>query len=657
MTDAAGSEGWSYGDITNQGPVVVDQRTTNSVIKTATYQSNLDGSLASLTYPSGRVITYALASSGSTTASRVASAVDSTGPINYATGALYAPQGALFYVQNGAGFYSTSLFNDRLQPCWTYANTSSSGAPTTCTQTGVSNAAIMDFQYSFGLGTADNGNVSRISNRRTTGRSITYQYDELNRIHDAVTDATSGQFCWGQLFGTQSGSTFTSGYDPWGNFKTITPDPSRPGCSVNTMARTINVYNKIVDTNYVYDADGNLTADPSLTYTYDNENHLSATAGVSYTYDGDGKRVRKSNGKLYWYGTGTDALDETDAAGNTNNSSFNEYVFFGGKRIARRDYSNNVFYYFTDHLGTSREIVQAGQTTPCYDADYYPFGAEAVVATNTCSQNYKFTGKERDSESGLDFFGARYDSSNMGRFMSPDPKILSMRHLVNPQKWNKYAYTINNPLRYFDPDGMEELEIQLRAYIPQQTMVNYRGDNRGPTTSQAVTSRTSVTFRIETDQSKRPPGGYPPLLAPATSKAGETVNAATGNRATQTEGLPGVTSAKYDSKGNAIITIEQNAVNPLSPNGTAAIRSDLTIIVPADGSSITTVGTVSGSPSFELNVFGPGGQATNIPLQKAPDSTFAFGMGLYQTNNISNLTPLPTSPPPCTPGPDKKCIQ
>jgi|HubBroStandDraft_3_1064219.scaffolds.fasta_scaffold242954_1 hypothetical protein len=130
----------------------------------------------------------------------------------------------------------------------------------------------------------------------------------------------------------------------------------------------------------------------------------------------------------------------------------------------------------------------------------------------------------------------------------PRPKILSMRHLVNPRKWNKYAYTINNPLRYFDPDGMEELEIQLRAYIPQQTMVNYRGDNRGPTTSQAVTSRTSVTFRIETDRSKRPPDGYPPLLAPATSKAGETVNAATGNRATQTEGLPGVTSAKYDSK-------------------------------------------------------------------------------------------------------------
>jgi RHS repeat-associated protein len=458
MIDPAGSETWAYGDITNQGPTVVDQRTTNSVTKTATYQSNLDGSLAALTYPSGRVITYAPASSGTNTASRPISAVDSTGPINYATGTLYAPQGALSYVQNGAGFYSTLLFNDRLQPCWIYANTSSSGAPTTCTQSGVPNAAIMDFQFNFSLGTADNGNVSRITNRINTSRSITYLYDELNRIHDAVTDATSGQFCWGQLFGTQSGSTFTSGYDPWGNFKTITPDPSRPGCSVNTMARTINVYNKIVDTNFVYDADGNMTNDPSITatYQYDNENHLqsaSTTLGSSaYLYDGDGKRVQKSNGRLYWYGIGSDALDETDLAGNTNNSSFNEYIFFGGKRIARRDFSNNVFYYFSDHLGTSREIVQAGQTSACYDADFYPFGGEAVVVTNTCSQNYKFTGKERDTESGLDNFGARYDSSSMGRFMSPDPLA---GHTEDPQTLNRYAYVGNNPLNRTDPTGLD----------------------------------------------------------------------------------------------------------------------------------------------------------------------------------------------------------
>lgn len=72
---------------------------------------------------------------------------------------------------------------------------------------------------------------------------------------------------------------------------------------------------------------------------------------------------------------------------------------------------------------------------------------------------HKFTGKERDSESGLDNFGARYDSSSMGRFMSPDPKVVSIRHIANPQKWNEYAYTINNPLTYFDPDGQEEKSL------------------------------------------------------------------------------------------------------------------------------------------------------------------------------------------------------
>src|SRR5207245_2635157 len=143
---------------------------------------------------------------------------------------------------------------------------------------------------------------------------------------------------------------------------------------------------------------------------------------------------------------GSDPLDESDASGNLTD----EYVFFGGKRIARRNVSSgNVFYYFADHLSTSRVIVQAGQTTPCYDADFYPFGGERIVI-NTCPQNYKFTGKER--ESGLDNFGARYFGSTMGRFMSPDPPLLD-QHIADPQSWNLYSYGRNNPLSYIDPTG------------------------------------------------------------------------------------------------------------------------------------------------------------------------------------------------------------
>jgi RHS repeat-associated protein len=66
---------------------------------------------------------------------------------------------------------------------------------------------------------------------------------------------------------------------------------------------------------------------------------------------------------------------------------------------------------------------------------------------------YKFTGKECDSESGPDYFGARFDSFSMGRFMFPDP-LLNSGQPRNPQSRNRYAYTENNPLRYTDPTGM-----------------------------------------------------------------------------------------------------------------------------------------------------------------------------------------------------------
>jgi RHS repeat-associated protein len=65
-----------------------------------------------------------------------------------------------------------------------------------------------------------------------------------------------------------------------------------------------------------------------------------------------------------------------------------------------------------------------------------------------------FTGKERDSESGLDNFGARYDSSQYGRFMSPDPGNYGA-DLTNPQSWNMYSYVLNNPLNLVDPDGLD----------------------------------------------------------------------------------------------------------------------------------------------------------------------------------------------------------
>jgi RHS repeat-associated protein len=109
----------------------------------------------------------------------------------------------------------------------------------------------------------------------------------------------------------------------------------------------------------------------------------------------------------------------------------------------------SIYYYFTDALGSLRVITDANGTI-CYDADFYPFGGERAY-TNSCAQNYKFTGKERDSESGLDNFGARYDSSQYGRFMTPDSGV--DQHPEEPQSWNLYSYVRNNPLSVIDPTG------------------------------------------------------------------------------------------------------------------------------------------------------------------------------------------------------------
>ncbi len=77
----------------------------------------------------------------------------------------------------------------------------------------------------------------------------------------------------------------------------------------------------------------------------------------------------------------------------------------------------------------------------------------------TCAADISFspsrsTAKERDTESGNDYFDARYYASSMGRFLSPDPQGNSYADFSNPQSWNMYAYVLNNPLKYTDPTGM-----------------------------------------------------------------------------------------------------------------------------------------------------------------------------------------------------------
>ncbi|MCZ2076116.1 MAG: RHS repeat-associated core domain-containing protein [Bryobacterales bacterium] len=72
------------------------------------------------------------------------------------------------------------------------------------------------------------------------------------------------------------------------------------------------------------------------------------------------------------------------------------------------------------------------------------------------------TGHEFSSETGLDYFGARYFSGAMGRFTSPDPINANILRVINPQRWNMYAYAVNNPLAFTDPDGRDAVAVGFR---------------------------------------------------------------------------------------------------------------------------------------------------------------------------------------------------
>ncbi|MBI1748487.1 MAG: RHS repeat protein, partial [Acidobacteria bacterium] len=286
MCDAAGSASWSYDSM---GRALTEKRLLNSTVtNTVGYTYNFDGSLKTLTYPSGRTVTYTPGGAGGPLEAK-----DTANSINYVKSATYAPPGNLTGMTNGLtgsfnGIITTNTYNSRLQPITLSAATTGSGGQT-----------VLSLGYDFHLG-SDNGNVFQIVNNRDNNRTQNFTYDALNRIGSAYTTGSN----WGE--------TFT--IDPWGNLTNRGPVTGKTSYeALNAPAASNNQIS-----GFCYDIAGNMLGTggcPSLpynpVYVYDAENRLRSinqTVTPWYTYDGDGKRVVKgfpAVNRLYWTGVGS----------------------------------------------------------------------------------------------------------------------------------------------------------------------------------------------------------------------------------------------------------------------------------------------------------------------------------------------------------------
>jgi RHS repeat-associated protein len=135
-------------------------------------------------------------------------------------------------------------------------------------------------------------------------------------------------------------------------------------------------------------------------------------------------------------------------------------IYRGSSVLARESAAKGTTHYFLDHLGSPRAITNASGTllgTQTFD----PWGNGGT----TDGGALQFTSHERDAAlygtgntSMPDYMHARYYDVTGGRFLAMDPAMDLKKTLPNPQMWNRYAYVVNNPIRYSDPDGREHVQ-------------------------------------------------------------------------------------------------------------------------------------------------------------------------------------------------------
>jgi RHS repeat-associated protein len=436
VTYGGGAEG-TYRGYDSVGRILRQYQRSDSTDYLAEATYNVGGPMATEVYPAvpgaGDRRTVGYSYDASARLSGVSSSATSYAAAASVSSIEYAAHNGLKNETYGNNLIHRVAYNNRLQPIEIKLGTS--GSP----------ASIVDIDYSYGS-TTNNGNISSIDyNGGGLSYTQAFTYDSLNRL--ATANENSGS-AWSQ----------TNNYDRYGNRRI-----DFGGGTYNLAFGSTT--NKITTSGYSYDSAGNLTDDTVHDYTFDAENKiLKVDTVTAYRYDGEGQRVRKLVGEntRFIYGVAGSLVAEYDGS---SGSLTKEYVNGGGLQATITP-TDGTRYTTSDNLGSPRIVTNSSAGVVSRN-DYMPFGEEISngVGGRTSGMGFgvadgvrqQFTGQERDNETGLDYFNARYFASSQGRFTTADPILIHEARINDPQQLNLYSYARNCPNILTDSTGMDFL--------------------------------------------------------------------------------------------------------------------------------------------------------------------------------------------------------
>lgn len=472
---------------------------------------------------------------------------------------------------------------------------------------------------------AYNGNIGSVqwntkvssSQTQTPLQSYTYTYDRLNRLKKAAYTATGKNNWFNEelaydVMGNIDTLRRTNGGTGWYNhFKY-----SYTGNKLNSVS-DIGTANR--DNSFIYDVNGNVKTNNRLGITDVEYNYLNLpgkfvkdSQQLLYTYDATGRKLRKTLGSAV-----TDYVD-----GIQYKNGVLEFIQTEEGRILPNGSSFVYEYFLTDHLGNTRAIVDHTGAVKQIQ-DYYPFGMEMNTGSglNTASNHYKYNGKEKQVELGLDQldYGARFYDAEIGRWNVVDPLAEMMR------SYSPYSFAFGNPIRFIDPDGQYPIDIITRSYAPFKTFgppgARYHGDNRGHSLSRDASYRTSAAINYDTETYERSVTGGRSLSYPAGKSPAD--------------GTYSDTHIKDRSKGNNL------DVHSFGNNADVAGSFDIDQFTKL---SVTTDGDIKGNHTLNIKGTISGDDFPNQESMVMDSKGNALWLGNFETTGSQTWGPVVNLP-------------